>query len=222
MANTLRLSLALLGLGSALSGCNVYDPQAKPAETEVMTAELTADEPVTPAATSSEAASAAPESSESSLAAQARIADPFRRADASFSRFPLNTRGVLPQAIGRLANGEICDDDMIECAWEDANGVQHTFGGKVLAIKSITLKPGDRRAIGALDIGTARQPPEVLGRVRAFLPEVAIECVRGPDAGEGGRTACQGSFRNGGWLKLLFSAETGRLEEVRIDAFQIN
>ena len=220
MAYTSRLALALFGLAIGLAGCNVYQPQAKPTETEAAGAPAPAEQLAVTVDTRT--APVAPEASETAIATPIRLADPFRRADASFSRFPLNSAGVRPQAIGRLANGEICDDEMIECAWEDANGVQHTFGGKVLAIKSIKLAPGDRRAIGALDIGTARQPPEVLKRVRAFLPEVAIKCVRGPDAGEGGRTACQGSFRNGGWLKLLFSAETGQLEEARIDAFQIN
>jgi len=220
LAYTSRLALALFGLAIGLAGCNVYQPQAKPTETEAAGAPAPAEQLAVTVDTRT--APVAPEASETAIATPIRLADPFRRADASFSRFPLNSAGVRPQAIGRLANGEICDDEMIECAWEDANGVQHTFGGKVLAIKSIKLAPGDRRAIGALDIGTARQPPEVLKRVRAFLPEVAIKCLRGPDAGEGGRTACQGSFRNGGWLKLLFSAETGQLEEARIDAFQIN
>ena len=220
MAYTSRLALALCGLTIGLAGCNVYQPEAKPTETEAAGAPAPAEQPAVTVDTRT--APAAPEASETAIATPIRLADPFRRADASFSRFALNSSSVRPQAIGRLANGDICDDDMIECSWADANGVAHTFGGKVLAIKSIKLKPGDRRAIGALDIGTARQPPEVLKRVRAFLPEVAIKCVRGPDAGEGGRTACQGSFRNGGWLKLLFSAETGQLEEARIDAFQIN
>ena len=220
MANTFRLALALCGLTIGLAACNVLEPQPKPAEADAAVAPAPAQSPAAPVGT--EAAPPAPESSETAIAAPTRLADPFRRADASFSRFALNSSGVRPQAIGRLANGEICDDEMIECAWEDTNGVQHTFGGKVLAIKSIKLEAGDRRAIGALDIGTARQPPEVLKRVRAFLPEVAIKCVKASDSGEGGRSACQGSFRNGGWLKLLFSAETGQLEEARIDAFQIN
>ncbi len=80
---------------------------------------------------------------------------------------------------------------------------------------------GDRD-IGALNIGTTRTRNEVLDRVRAFLPEIAIDCLEPGKAGEGaGIASCGGTFENGGWIKLLFGAGD-RLTSARIDAFQID
>lgn len=150
------------------------------------------------------------------IAAQQRVADPFVRADASFSPHRLN-RVVRPQAIGKPAN---CFDG--ECEWVDKAGVAHSFGGKLLAIKSVSVRPDDRRALSALGIGTARDRSAVLTRVRAFLPEIKIDCLEAGQAGEGqGIASCSGSFRSGAWLKLLFCPD-GRLTQARIDAFQIN
>lgn len=150
------------------------------------------------------------------------IADPFDRADASFSRYPLNLPST-PQAIGRLANGDVCDDDEgIACEWEDDAGVRHIFAGEILAIKSVDVATLGDRDIGALNIGTTRTRNEVLDRVRAFLPEIAIDCLEPGKAGEGaGIASCGGTFENGGWIKLLFGAGD-RLTSARIDAFQID
>ncbi len=156
-------------------------------------------------------------------AAQAdeRIADPFDRADASFSRYPLNLPGT-PQTIGRLTNGDICDDEEgISCEWQDDAGVVHIFGGDILAIKSVEIGPATHNLL-ALGIGTARARSDVLTKVRAFLPEIAIDCLEPDQAGEGeGIASCGGSFKNGGWIKLLFDADN-LLKSARIDAFQIN
>jgi len=150
------------------------------------------------------------------VAAQQRVADPFVRADASFSPHRLN-RVVKPQVIGKRGN---CYDD--ECEWVDKAGVAHTFGGKLLAIKVLAVPPGDRRALPALGIGTARDRSAVLTRVRAFLPEIQVTCLEAGQAGEGeGIAACGGSFKKGGWIKLLFGSDN-RLISARIDAFQIN
>ncbi len=150
------------------------------------------------------------------VTAQQRAADPFARADASFSPHRLN-RAVRPQAIGKPAN---CFDGA--CEWVDKAGVAHSFGGKLLAIKAIAVAPGDRRALAALGIGTARYRSAVLTRVRAFLPEVRITCLEPGQAGEGeGIASCGGSFKSGGWIKLLFGPDN-RLTSARIDAFQIN
>lgn len=152
----------------------------------------------------------------SPVAAQQRAADPFVRADASFSPHRLN-RVVRPQAIGKPAN---CLDG--ECEWVDKAGVAHSFGGKLLAIKSVSVRPDDRRALSVLGIGTARDRSAVLSRVRAFLPEIKIDCLEAGQAGEGeGIAACGGSFKKGGWIKLLFGPDN-RLTSARIDAFQIN
>lgn len=151
-----------------------------------------------------------------------RIADPFDRADASFSRYPLNLPST-PQAIGRLVNGDVCDDDEgIACEWEDEKGVRHIFAGDTPAIKLVdTAMPGDR-PIAALGIGTARSRADVLAGVRALLPEIAVDCLEPGKAGEGpGIASCSGSFDNGGWFKLLFGPDN-RLTSARIDAFQIN
>lgn len=148
--------------------------------------------------------------------AKPAVADPLARADTSFSPHRLN-RPTRPQSIGKPAN---CFDG--ECEWIDKSGVAHSFGGKLLAIKSISLRPGDRRALSALGIGTARARPAVLTRVRAFLPEIKIDCLEPGQAGEGqGIASCSGSFRTGAWLKLLFGPD-GQLTQARIDAFQIN
>lgn len=149
------------------------------------------------------------------------IADPYLRADASFSRFPLEKR-TTPQAIGRLTNGADCDDEMILCEWEDDNGVRHIMGGDVLAIKVIEPAPGDTRNISALGIGTARQRGQVLKNVRAFIPEIAIDCRTEEESGEGdGLYSCGGSFDKGAWIKLIFDTND-TLVTARIDAFQIN
>lgn len=149
------------------------------------------------------------------------ISDPYLRADASFSRFPLE-RKTTPQAIGRLTNGEDCDDDMISCVWEDENGVGHIMGGDVIAIKIIDLDGQDNRPLTALGIGTARQRGAVLTNVRAFLPEVAIDCLSEDQAGEGdGLYSCSGSFEQGAWFKLIFDTND-YLVSARIDAFQMN
>jgi len=159
-----------------------------------------------------------------SAAAQQPIStkpDPFVRADKSFSRFPLNKPGV-PQSIGRLTNGDRCDDDSMLCEWQDKNGVVHIFGGKLLAIKSIDVKARGARPINALNIGAKRLRRDVLVQVRAFLPEIKIKCLEAGKAGEGdGISSCGGSFQRGGWFKLLFD-RTGMLTSARIDAFQIN
>jgi outer membrane murein-binding lipoprotein Lpp len=149
------------------------------------------------------------------------IADPFVRADASFSRYPLNKK-TTPQAIGRLVNGDRCDDEDLACEWEDAEGTRHILGGDVLAIKIISGAVMRDRPIRALGIGRARYRKDVVARVRAFLPEIEIRCLEDGDAGEGnGNASCGGSFDNGGWFKLLFDGD-GQLFEARIDAFQIN
>ncbi|QIG55224.1 hypothetical protein G6N82_14660 [Altererythrobacter sp. BO-6] len=148
------------------------------------------------------------------------IADPWQRAGTSFSKYPLGEE-VLPQAVGRLRNGEICDDGDILCEWEDESGVVHIFGGPKLAIKLIDVYP-DTGPIAALGIGDARQQGDVLKNVRAFLPEVKVTCLSAGEAGEGeGISSCGADFTGGGWIKLLFGAD-GTLKTARIDAFQID
>ncbi len=150
------------------------------------------------------------------------VADPaFDRADASFSRYPLNLPST-PQAIGRLVNGDICDDeDGLPCEWQDAAGVVHVFAGDILAIKVLDVGAGSGN-LAAMGIGAARTRSDVLARVRAFLPEIAIDCLEADKAGQGpGIASCEGSFDNGGWFKLLFGPDN-RLTSARIDAFQIN
>lgn len=149
------------------------------------------------------------------------IADPFDRADASFSKYPLNLPGT-PQAVGRLTNGDICDEDGIACEWEDDAGVHHIFAGDTLAIKMLDVAMLGNRNIAALNIGTARARSDVLTKIRAFLPEIEIDCLEPGKAGEGeGIASCGGTFENGGWIKLLFGADN-RLTSARIDAFQMN
>lgn len=157
----------------------------------------------------------------SSAHASERIADPFDRADASFSRYPLSLPST-PQAIGRLTNGDSCDDDGLACEWEDPDGVVHIFAGDLLAIKIVDAKALGARDIPALGIGPARTRSAVLAKVRAFLPEIPVDCLEPGKAGQGnGIASCEGSFANGGWFKLLFGPDS-RLMSARIDAFQIN
>lgn len=149
------------------------------------------------------------------------IADPFDRADESFSRYPLNLPST-PQLVGRLTNGDVCDDDGIACEWEDDAGVHHIFAGETLAIKTVDVAALGNRNITALNIGTARTRGEVLAKVRAFLPEITVDCLEADKAGQGkGIASCEGSFANGGWFKLLFGPDN-RLTSARIDAFQMN
>lgn len=153
--------------------------------------------------------------------ADERIADPFDRADASFSRYPLNLPST-PQAIGRLTNGDVCDDETITCEWQDDAGVVHIFSGDILAIKIINVATAGTDDLTALGIGAARTRGDVVAKVRAFLPEIEIDCLEPGKAGEGeGVASCGGTFANNGWIKLLFDANN-RLTSARIDAFQIN
>ncbi|MBO9697773.1 MAG: hypothetical protein J7499_16390 [Sphingopyxis sp.] len=151
-----------------------------------------------------------------------RVADPFDRADESFSRYPLNLPST-PQLVGRLTNGDVCDDEEgVACEWEDDTGVHHIFAGDILAIKTVDIAALGSRDIGALGIGKARSRGEVLAKVRAFLPEIRVDCLDAGQAGEGeGIASCSGSFDNGGWIKLLFGPDN-RLTSARIDAFQID
>lgn len=153
--------------------------------------------------------------------AKPAISDPFARADASFSPHALN-RTVAPKKIGRLVNAKDCTETAIDCEWQDRAGVRHIFGGEVVAVKLINATEVGKRNIAALGIGTARTRPEVVARVRAFLPEIAIDCLEPGQAGEGaGISSCGGSFTPDGWIKLLFGPDN-RLTFVRIDAFQMN
>lgn len=162
----------------------------------------------------------------SGAAAQGRTpaADPFARADASFSRFPLKLP-TTPQKIGRLTNADDCanPETGFDCEWQDEAGVTHVVIGKdVVAIKLIDVAAVGDRNITALNIGNSRARGEVLTKVRAFLPEIPIDCLEADKAGQGnGIASCEGSFDNGGWFKLLFSRDN-QLVTARIDAFQIN
>jgi hypothetical protein len=149
------------------------------------------------------------------------IADPFKRADVSFSRFAMNVP-TKAHVIGRLTNGEECDGDMILCTWEDPSGVEHVLVDNKIAIKTISVKRAGTTSLPALNIGMARSRDKVLARVRAFLPEIKIDCLEPGEAGEGeGIASCGGAFNNGGWFKLLFDANN-QLLDARIDAYQIN
>ena len=156
------------------------------------------------------------------IAAQNKnIVDPFKRADASFSRFAMNIP-TKAQSIGRPTNSGECDDDMILCTWEDTAGVEHVLVGNKIAIKSISAKRAGATSLTALNIGTARSRDKVLARVRAFLPEIEVDCLEPGEAGEGeGIASCGGAFDSGGWIKLLFDTNN-QLLDARIDAYQIN
>lgn len=153
--------------------------------------------------------------------AKPAIADPLTRADASFSRHALN-QVTDPKKIGRLVNEKDCTETAIDCEWQDSAGVRHIIFGEVIAIKIINAAEVGNRDISALNIGTARARPDVMARVRAFLPEIAIDCLEPGQAGEGeGIASCGGSFEPDGWIKLLFGPDN-QLTFVRIDAFQGN
>lgn len=153
--------------------------------------------------------------------AKPAIADPLTRADASFSPHALN-RPVDPEKIGQLVNEKDCTETAIDCEWRDSAGVRHIIFGEAIAIKIINAAELGSRNISALNIGTARTRFEVMARVRAFLPEIAIDCLEPGQAGEGdGISSCGGSFKPDGWIKLLFGPDN-RLTFVRIDAFQGN
>ena len=153
--------------------------------------------------------------------AKPAIPDPLARADASFSVHALN-RSVDPKKIGRLVNEKDCTDSAIDCEWQDSAGVRHVIFGEVVAIKLINAAEIGNREISALNIGNARARPDVMARVRAFLPEISIDCLEPGQAGEGeGIASCGGSFEPDGWIKLLFGPDQ-QLTFVRIDAFQGN
>lgn len=153
--------------------------------------------------------------------AKPAIADPLARADASFSRFALNQVND-PKVIGRLVNEKDCTETAIDCEWQNSAGVRHIIFGEVIAIKIINAAEVGNRDIAALNIGTARARSDVMARVRAFLPEIAIDCLEPGQAGEGDDiSSCGGSFTPDGWIKLLFGPDN-QLTFVRIDAFQGN
>lgn len=146
------------------------------------------------------------------LLAAAQPGHPLRdRADLSFSAIPLGTTRP-PAELGLRELGEQGCRRFGECDWADAEGVRHYFwDGGELVVKSVRAHDLGDRPILALGIGRARTRAEVIAAVRAFLPEVALDC-----AGEEGVTLCTTTL-DAGWLRLWFDA-SGRLTEVRLDA----
>jgi hypothetical protein len=140
-------------------------------------------------------------------------AHPLRdRADRSFSPIPLGT--MRPPA--RLGLREVRANGCHafgECDWADGRDVRHYFRERdELVVKSVRARDRAGRPIAALGIGRARARADVVGRVRAFLPDVRIDCVPEPPRA----TRCDASLDEG-WLRLWFDANDG-LTEVRLDA----
>ena len=145
------------------------------------------------------------------LAAAAPAAEarhPLRdRADLSFSAIPLGTTRP-PAALGLRERHRSGCHAFGECDWADAAGVLHYFReGDELVVKSVAVREWEGRPIAALGIGRARVRDAVIERVRAFLPEVALDCD--PEL-------CAGTLDEG-WVRLFFDSQ-GNLSEVRIDA----
>lgn len=150
-----------------------------------------------------------------------QIADPFARADRSFSRFALNSAFDPVEAGLRLAQPQCMEKDF-SCEWRDSDGVGHIFGGKRLAIKLMLVAGREGEAIPALSIGKARGRRDLLRRIADFLPELSVTCKSPDEAGEApDLSSCSASFENGGWIELLFD-DDDQLVLARIDAFQIS
>ena len=157
------------------------------------------------------------------LASEGRdvIAEPFTRADRSFSKYPFNSTFDPVEAGLKLARPQ-CIEEEFACEWTDDHAVAHIFDNNQLAIKLMLVAGRDGEYVPALAIGKARKRRDVLRKIDAFLPELNVTCLMPEESGEGpGLSSCGASFKNGGWIKLLFDNED-RLVLVRIDAFQIN
>lgn len=143
------------------------------------------------------------------------------RVDRSFSAIRLGTMRA-PARLGLTERREQGCHHWGECNWADANGVLHYFwDADELVVKSVIARDVARRPISALGIGRARLRRDVIARVRAFLPGVAVSCVREdgePLAGDPAPPVmrCDATLDEG-WIRLWFDA-ADRLTEVRLDA----
>lgn len=109
-----------------------------------------------------------------------------------------------------------------ECDWLDSDKVRHYLWGDgpnnlYVVVKTVTAADFTGRSISALGIGTARKQADVLANVRAFLPNVKIDCD-GTASGNVGPVECGGTL-NPGWFQIGFDRE-GNLLAVRFDGYQ--
>ena len=137
-------------------------------------------------------------------------------AEQSFSSVPFGVRPTPPGLV------RIEDEACLkwgECAYRDANQVRHYFGDccdiDALVVKSVEVANVGDRPIGALGIGDARSMPDVVERVRRFLPEAEVDCR--DDLDDVAPYTC-GAKLGEGWIQLFFDSSQ-RLLEVRIDAY---
>lgn len=151
----------------------------------------------------------------------------YRRVDLSFSAIAIDTRFGKVKGGMRKVPSEACQRD-IECEWADRGGVQHSFwagdedydnrDSDVVVIKFVQAANFRDRPIGALGIGLARDKAEVLAKVRAFAPEIKIECEAPDENGELGYEECGGTV-DPGWFRIGFDKQ-GKLTQVRFDGYR--
>ena len=134
------------------------------------------------------------------------------KVDRSFSTIPIETplEEARPMLAKIVENG--CDANA-ECDWQDRQGVRHYFWGErpdrlVLVVKSVKASEFEKRSIPALGIGAERQRFPVLRAIRAFAPDLSLECDK---------SRCQTSLKPG-WVTVTFD-NAGLLTEVRLDGY---
>jgi len=136
-------------------------------------------------------------------------------AEHSFSDIPFGVREP-PPSLTLIYDGG-CVAGRGECSYIDANHVMHYFDDGELVVKSIELGKVGTRPIAALGIGKARALDEVVAQVRRFLPEAEVSCDKNGKL-KNALHEC-GATLGDGWVKLFFDT-SGRLDEVRVDAYQ--
>lgn len=143
------------------------------------------------------------------------------RVDQSFSSFIIDTPlSEIEQLLSPLVQGECLEYG--ECEWRDDEGVRHYFfrfsdDDHLLVVKSVSTEDFVDRPISALGIGMARKREDVLANVRAFLPEIELNCDPENVSGNVGPDEC-GATLNPGWFQIGFDAD-GKLRAIRFDGY---
>jgi hypothetical protein len=139
--------------------------------------------------------------------------DLLSRISLSFSKIPFNIQ-ARDVKINLAEAPYISCESPWNCRFEDADFVDHKFGGAEgrLVGKSLSAHHFDKKPIGALGIGLLRQKTDVLKQISVFLGEADYTCKDVPTIMAGGKlrysgnTACTWELSKG-YVSAGFDAQ---------------